>query len=148
VSDDGTHTGVDSRSRRVLRRVFAALVALAVMAGTIAAASHWRMRPLRLRQVQVVPETLWPGGAGDLSLRIVNDNHRAVRVTTVLPWGRVRPRGCGVALIPQHGLRLLIPARRGRTFVLRDSVLMAATAPDACAGVLFRIRVRVRGLRA
>lgn len=95
---------------------------------------------------------LYPGGSGDLTLRIANPNPYPVTVTDVTGAGAITSdRGScgsdhGVTFTDQTGLSLAVPAAGAATHVLAGTVAMAETSPAGCAGAGFVIPVSLSGV--
>ena len=160
--DRAEHRTTGGRNRR-LRRVFASTVASAVFVTVSVAGAQWlaagtgsgfakarRAEPLRTVAVEASP-MLYPGGSGDLTLTVANDNPYDINLTRVEPDGAATSGvsacddpGNGVAFTAVSGT-WLVPRNASGTFVLPGSVSMSETSPDACQGQAFTIPVRLAG---
>jgi len=158
-----THGGSGAPRRRSWRKAAAAGAALAVGLASTIALAEWlangtgegyaraTVAEALTTESATVQESLYPGGTGDLVLRINNPNPFPVTVTSVTQDGTITSDdsacdtgGHGVALAPQT-VSLAVPASSAQTFTLADAVSMAATSDDACQGALFTIPVSLNG---
>ena len=96
--------------------------------------------------------TLYPGGTGNVLLRINNPNPYPVRVTSVSGNGTVtsdKGAACdtstGVTFTNQTGLTLDIPATSAATFTLTGAVAMSNSSDNTCQGAVFTIPVSLSG---
>lgn len=96
---------------------------------------------------------LFPGGTGDLKLRISNPNPYPVRVTDVDGNGTItsdKGPSCngastGVSFADQSSLSLIIPANDAATFTLTGSVSMSNASDTSCQNVVFTVPVALTG---
>jgi hypothetical protein len=95
---------------------------------------------------------LYPGGTGDMKLRINNPNPYAVTVTTVTGSGTItsdKGAACnaatGVTFTNQTGQTLSVPASSAVTFTLTGSVAMSNASDNSCQGGVFTIPVTLTG---
>jgi hypothetical protein len=95
---------------------------------------------------------LYPGGTGDMKLRINNPNPYAVTVTTVTGSGTItsdKGAACnaatGVSFTNQTGQTLAVPAGSAVTFTLAGSVAMSNASDNSCQGGIFTIPVTLTG---
>jgi hypothetical protein len=95
---------------------------------------------------------LYPGGTGDMKLRIDNPNPYAVTVTTVTGSGTItsdKGAACnaatGVTFTNQTGQTLAVPAGSAVTFTLTGSVAMSNASDNSCQGGIFTIPVTLTG---
>jgi hypothetical protein len=95
---------------------------------------------------------LFPGGAGDLKLKVTNPNSFAVTITTVSlqSGGSITSNvaacttgGTGVSFTNQTGLSLALAAGATTTFTLDDVVAMSSASHNSCQGALFTIPVEI-----
>lgn len=96
---------------------------------------------------------LYPGGTGDLKLKLANPNSFPVRITAVaLTSGETitsnvvacNGGGTGVTLTNQTGLTLDLPANATATvFTIRGAVNMSTSSDTNCQGAVFTIPVHV-----
>jgi hypothetical protein len=96
---------------------------------------------------------LYPGGAGDLKLKLSNPNPFPVRVTAVAltSGGTITSNaaacdsgGNGVSLTTQSGLTIDLAANAAnQVATVSGAVHMASSAPNACQGAVFTIPVDV-----
>ena len=101
----------------------------------------------------VASASLYPGGTGDLALTVNNPNQFPVTVTSVVGAGPIvsssaacNAAGHGVTFTSQTGLSLAVPANGSASFVLADSVAMAATSANECQGATFEIPIALTGV--
>ena len=150
---------------RALKRTAVAVFVVGAMFGAGLVVAEWlatgsgsgsakALSAQELTTVAVVSPsaTLFPGGSGDLSLTINNPNSYPVTVTGVSGDGAITSdtSGCttathGVTFTNQTGLTLAVPAQDDATFVLENTVAMAASSADACQGATFTIPVALTG---
>jgi len=95
---------------------------------------------------------LYPGGTGDMKLRINNPNPYAVTVTTVTGSGAItsdKGAACnastGVTFTNQTGQTLSVPASSAVTFTLAGTVAMSNASDNSCQGAVFTIPVTLTG---
>jgi hypothetical protein len=91
---------------------------------------------------------LYPGKRGTLTLRLVNANRFAIRVTSVHVRVANANRACTswYLLVDDFAGSVRVAARSSRR--LRLDVRMRRAAPDACKGATFRLSYRGKALRA
>jgi hypothetical protein len=101
--------------------------------------------------------TLYPGGSGDVLLRIKNPNPYAVTVSAVSGNGSITPdaghSGCsptGVTFTDQTGLTINVPAKSGGVdgeveTTLTNAASMSNASVNACQGATFAIPVSLTG---
>lgn len=149
--------------RRRLRRVFGSTVASAVVVSVSIAGAQWlsagtgsgfakarNAEPLRTVSAEASP-MLYPGGTGDLTLTVANDNPYDINLMRVEPNGTATS-GVAACDDPGNGVSFatvsgtwLVPRNGSGTFVLPGSVSMSESSPDACQGQTFAIQVRLAG---
>lgn len=95
---------------------------------------------------------LYPGGTGDVTLRIDNPNPYPVRVTSVSGTGAItsdKGAACdastGVTFADQTGQSLDVPAGSAVTFTLSGAVTMSNASDNSCQGAIFTIPVALSG---
>jgi len=95
---------------------------------------------------------LYPGGTGDVTLRIDNPNPYPVRVTSVSGTGAItsdKGAACdastGVTFADQTGQSLDVPAGSAVTFTLSGAVTMSDASDNSCQGAIFTIPVALSG---
>jgi hypothetical protein len=95
---------------------------------------------------------LYPGGSGNVSLRINNPNPYPVRVTAVAGNGTITATGgtgtctiTGVSFVDQTGLTLDIAASTATTFTLTAAASMTNASADGCQGAVFTIPISMTG---
>ena len=95
---------------------------------------------------------LYPGGTGDMKLRINNPNPYAVTVSSVTGSGSItsdKGAACnastGVSFTNQSGLSLSVPASSAATFTLAGTVAMSNASDNSCQGAVFTIPVTLTG---
>ncbi len=98
---------------------------------------------------------LYPGGTGDVIIRISNPNPYAVQVTNVTGSGAITSDGgaacnssTGVTFSDQSGLTLSVPASGAATFTLSGAAAMSNASANACQGATFTIPVTLSGASA
>ena len=104
-----------------------------------------------------ISATLYPGGTGDVVIKISNPNPYPVTVTAVSANGSVTPDGAhsgcspsGVTFTNQTGLSISVPAKVGATngetqTSLTGAAAMSNASVDACQGAVFTIPVTISG---
>ena len=155
------------RGKRLSKRASIATLFLGLMlAGSIAFAA-WTasgsgsgyakaMTAVDLSTVNVAATTnasLYPGGTGDVDIKVHNPNPYPVRVTTVAlnPAGTITSdkAGCdgtNVSFAGATGLSVDVAANGGETAkTLTGSITMIADAANACQGAVFTIPVLLSG---
>jgi hypothetical protein len=97
---------------------------------------------------------LYPGGTGDLVLRVTNPNSYDVTVTTVTgtgpaitaPTNATCDASTGVSFTNQSGLSgasYLVPGGGTATITLTGAVSMSSASVNACKGLTFTVPVSV-----
>jgi len=96
---------------------------------------------------------LYPGGTGDLKLKVANPNPFPVRITAVSLTsggtitsnvGACNTAGHGVTFTNQSGLTIDLAANAAATVVtVAGSVHMASSSDNSCQGAIFTIPVDV-----
>ncbi len=96
---------------------------------------------------------LYPGGSGDLKLKVANPNDFPVRITAVslTSGGTITSNvaacntgGSGVSLTNQSGLTLDLAANAAATVLtVPGAVQMSSTSHNSCQGAVFTIPVDV-----
>jgi len=97
---------------------------------------------------------LYPGGSGDLVLRVANPNSYDVTVTTVTgtgpavtaPTNATCDASTGVTFTNQTGLTgasYVVPGNGSATITLANSVSMGNASVNACKGLTFTVPVSV-----
>jgi hypothetical protein len=96
---------------------------------------------------------LYPGGTGDMKLRINNPNSYNVRVTSVTGSGSItsdKGAACnaatGVTFTNQSAQTLDVPAGTAVTFTLTGAVAMSNSSDNSCQGGIFTIPVTLVGV--
>lgn len=96
--------------------------------------------------------TLYPGGNGDVLLKISNPNEFPVRVTAVSGNGTITADaghpGCattGVTFTDQTGQTLDVPASSSAEFTLTNAAHMSNASDNGCQGATFTIPVSLSG---
>ena len=96
--------------------------------------------------------TLYPGGSGDVSIRISNPNNYPVTVTGVTGSGSITPdaghASCtttGVTFTDQTGLTIAVPASGATTATLSGAASMSNASVNGCQGATFTIPVTLSG---
>ena len=93
-------------------------------------------------------ESLYPGGTGDLVLRVHNPNPFPVTLASVTPNGAIvsddaacNALGHGVTFAGVTGLGLTVPAQASQLFVLPGALSMSLDASNECQGDMFTVPV-------
>jgi hypothetical protein len=91
---------------------------------------------------------LYPGGTGDVSLRVTNPNAYAVTLVSVAGTGGTitASNGCsptGVTFTDQTGLNIPIPASGTTQVDLPGAAAMNVTSANTCQGATFSIPVSI-----
>lgn len=94
---------------------------------------------------------LYPGGTGDLLVRVSNPNPFAITVTSVTgngtivttPTNATCDGATGVTYTDTTGLSQNVGAGAAATFTLANKVSMANTSNNACQGLIFRIPISI-----
>ncbi|MEV6597218.1 hypothetical protein AB0M36_10190 [Actinoplanes sp. NPDC051346] len=157
--------GLDQRTRGIL--VAAAVAAAIVNASAMWA--YWKITgsgsasagagayvEMGLRGRSSLDVPLTPGGTGDLTVTVSNDNDFAIRVTSVAAGtGNViaddehRENGCdrhGVTFArPELAVRWEVARNDVAVFTVPGGLRMAADADPTCLGAVFTVPVRVTG---
>ncbi len=96
--------------------------------------------------------SLYPGGTGDLVIRVHNPNPFAVTLTSVTPNGAITSDsaacdagGHGVSFTGVTGLSNLIGANATTDVTLTGALSMAPTSANECQGVTFTVPVSLNG---
>lgn len=91
---------------------------------------------------------LYPGGSGDLILRVTNPNSFAVTITAVSGNGTIvsdKGAGCnaatGVTFTNTTGLTQAVGAGASVTFTLTGKTAMSNASDNACQGAIFTVPV-------
>lgn len=91
---------------------------------------------------------LYPGGSGDLKVKIQNPNPFGVTISSILPNGAItsdKGAGCdastGLAFGGRTGLTEVVPANGTVTVTLVGAVTMDGSSDDACQGAVFTVPV-------
>ncbi|GIU96885.1 MAG: hypothetical protein KatS3mg013_0688 [Actinomycetota bacterium] len=150
--------------RRIRRTLTATLLLGAMLAGSVAFAA-WlatgtgsgyaraiTASDLSTDTVATVAD-LYPGGTGDVKIKIVNPNPYPVLVTDVVrtsdPITSDKGAACdastGVTMTDQTGLSLAVPASGSATFTLAGAVSMSNASHTSCQGAVFTIPVQLSG---
>ncbi|MFI5494890.1 hypothetical protein [Actinoplanes sp. NPDC051859] len=157
--------GLDPRTRSIL--VAAAVAAVIVNAGAMwtywkitgsqsAAAGAGAYLEMGLRGRTSLDVPLTPGGTGDLTVTVSNDNDFAIRVTSVAPGsGNIiaddehRENGCtrhGVDFTrPELPVQWEVSRNDVAVFTVPGALRMAADADQACRDAIFTVPVRITG---
>jgi len=94
---------------------------------------------------------LYPGGSGDVKVRINNPNAYPVRVTSVTGNGTITSDNAtctastGVSFTDQSSLTLDVAASSASTFTLTGAAAMSNASDNACQGAVFTIPVALTG---
>ena len=96
---------------------------------------------------------LYPGGTGDLVLKISNPNGYQVTVTAVnngsgsitSDQGAACNASTGVTFTNTSGLSLVVPAGTTQTFTLAGKVAMSNASDTTCQGAVFTVPVNLVG---
>jgi hypothetical protein len=95
---------------------------------------------------------LYPGGTGDVLLKINNPNPYNVTVTSVAANGAItsdKGASCnaatGVTYTPPTSPSLVVPAGTSVQFTLTGAVAMSNASADACQGATFTVPVSLTG---
>lgn len=142
-----TRTPHRDSARRLLALLLLALVIVPLDGhdrGThpVAASRHRLLLRARARG-------LYPGAVRPLKVLVRNPTDRDVRVVRLVARAiRSSSETCPASFLRVRRLRShpLVPARSRRRVRMR--VKLRASAPDACQGVRFSLRLRVRGVAA
>jgi hypothetical protein len=160
---------LDGRTRSTL--IMAAAAAVVVNAG--AAWVYWQVTAstpghevagttiaLELRGRSDFNQQLLPGGTGNMTVTLTNDNDFPIRITSVAPGtGNVvaddehREKGCrkatGVTMMkPSFAVSWEVARNTIGAFTIPDGLRMAADANPACRGATFIVPVQVNGVGA
>lgn len=91
---------------------------------------------------------LYPGGTGDVKVKVTNPNSFAVTITAVNGAGSItsdKGAGCdaatGVSFTNQTGLTQAVGAGATVTFTLTGAAAMASTSASSCQGAVFTIPI-------
>lgn len=143
-----TRTSRPDRAKRLLALVLVALVLVPSLdghdRGTHAAAESRHRLLLRARA-----RGLYPGAVRPLRILVSNPTDHDVRVVRLVARAsRSSSEACPVSFLRVRRLRShpVVPAHSRRR--VRVRVKLLASAPDACQGVRFSLRLRVRGVAA
>jgi hypothetical protein len=159
---------LDGRTRSILSA--AAVAAIVVNAG--AAWAYWKVTAsetggarsgtavkLTLRGRADLNRPLTPGGTGNLTVTLTNDNNFPITITSVSPGpgnavadDEHRDAGCrdntGVSLTrTAFAVSLDVPKNTIGAFSIPDGLRMAASSDKACQGATFTVPVQVSGVR-
>jgi hypothetical protein len=162
----GLLSRLDARTRSILTA--AAVAAVLVNAGAVWA--YWHITgsetgqaanadavvELNLRARSGLSKPLTPGGTGDLTVTVTNDNNFPIRITSVsLAPGAIladdehRENGCadhGVVMVPESAaVRWNVARNSVGAFTVPGGLRMAPDSDAACAGATFSIPVLVSG---
>jgi hypothetical protein len=95
---------------------------------------------------------LYPGGTGDVLLKITNTNPYQVTVTSVAAGGTItsdKGAACnattGVTYTPPVSPSLAVPAGASVQFTLSGAVAMSNASDNACQGAIFTVPVTLTG---
>ncbi|GID96508.1 hypothetical protein ACFQFC_27855 [Amorphoplanes digitatis] len=157
---------LDARTRSILTG--AAAAAVIVNAGAVWA--YWRITDsetgraaggtvveMNLRARSDLNKALEPGGTGNLTVTVTNDNDFPIRITSVSPGqGNIiaddehREAGCantGV-IVAQNSVKVRweVPRNTVGAFTVPDGLAMNADSDKACAGAVFVVPVLVSGM--
>jgi hypothetical protein len=114
-----------------------------------ASASTGTMLTVTLAATAGTPSTpLYPGGTGDVTLRVTNPNGYVVTLVSVAGTGGTitASNGCsptGVTFTDQAGLNIPIAASGTTQVDLPGAAAMDATSANACQGATFSIPVTI-----
>ena len=93
---------------------------------------------------------LYPGGTGDLVIKVTNPNVFTVTVTSVTGAGTItsdKGAACnastGVTFTNATGLSQAVPAGQTVTFSVAGKVAMSTASDNSCQGALFTVPVSV-----
>jgi hypothetical protein len=114
-------------------------------------ASIGTMQPVTLVSATVAPSTLLPGGTGDVTLKVKNQNSFAVTLVSVTGTGVTITAdtghpGCtttGVTFTNQTSLNTSIPASTTATIDLPGAAFMSTASSAGCQGATFSIPVTI-----
>jgi hypothetical protein len=158
---------LDGRTRSIL--TVAAAAAIVVNAG--AAWAYWSITgsdtgrdsggsavELALRGRSDLNRPLTPGGTGNLTVTVTNDNDFPIRITSVTPGvGNIvaddehRDKGCTgqVARITQKRFDVSWEVERNTigAFTIPDGLIMQGGASPGCNGATFTVPVQASGVR-
>jgi hypothetical protein len=94
------------------------------------------------------PATLYPGGNGDVLLKVSNPNPYPVRVSAVSGNGAITPdsghascQTTGVTFTDQADQQLDVSPNSSAQFTLQDAAQMSNASDDGCQGATFTIPV-------
>jgi hypothetical protein len=157
---------IDRRTRSILTA--AAVAAIVVNAG--AAWAYWKVTrsetasaragstvQLALRGRSDLSRPLTPGGTGNLTVTVINDNDFPIRITSVKPGvGNVvaddehRDAGClqtGVSMTKSgYATSWNVPRNSVGAFTLTGGLRMAPNVRKACEGATFTVPLRTSGI--
>lgn len=98
----------------------------------------------------LAPAELYPGGTGDVIVRLSNPNPFPLDVDRIDGSGVITSdagaacdASTGVTFDDRAGLGLVVPAGSTLTVTLADAATMDATSDDACQGAIFTIPVTI-----
>ena len=94
---------------------------------------------------------LYPGGTGDLVVKVTNPNAFAVTITSVTgngtivtaPTNATCDSATGVTFTDTTGLTQSVGAGATVTFTLANKVSMSNSSNNACQGLIFRVPISV-----
>ena len=159
---------LDGRTRTILS--IAAVAAVIVNAGAVWA--YWRLTgsttgtaagaagtriELMLRGSSDYNKPLVPGGTGNLTVTVTNDNTFPIRISsvsraagTVIADAEHRDEGClatGVSVTKaSFVVSWNVPKNTIGAFTVRDGLAMSSASHPACAGATFTVPVRAAGI--
>ena len=103
-------------------------------------------------------DALYPGGTGDVVIKISNPNPYPVSITSVsldgaasaitADAGHAACTTTGVSFTDQTGLSIAVPANGDATATLTDAVAMSNASLNGCQGATFTIPVTFTGASA
>lgn len=119
-------------------------------AGTGNAAATSAVDLTTLDASALAPAELYPGGTGDVIVRLSNPNPFPLDVDRIDGSGAITSdagaacdASTGVTFDDRQGLALVVPAQSTLTVTLPDAASMDATSHDACQGAVFTIPVTI-----
>jgi hypothetical protein len=157
---------IDGRTRSILTG--AAVAAIIVNAGAVWA--YWQITgsetgrdtagtvvELNLRARSDLNKPLVPGGSGNLTVTVTNDNDFPIRITSVAPGeGNIiaddehREAGCTTTgvVVAQRSVKVEwdVPRNTIGAFTVPDGLAMGKGSDKACKGATFTVPVLVSGL--
>ena len=134
-----------------MRRLAVIGVVIGLLAGAVfayaahdAQSGHNAPAPKQHFQVRAHVRGLYPGASKNLKVRIKNHTGRRVRVTKLRVLVRRASNGCRRSSLHAHRPRreFRLQPHSGRT--MKVGVAMRRSAPNACQGRKFRLRINAR----